>query len=283
MTGLYLYVGFARLQFVSFKAEQQAQRQKEQSDMKLYAPAGLARPRIVSLSACLLQNRMLHPEAAYPKSLDSLPAGQGCERAPAANMIPEFTFAYTPQLNASGQVIDFQLTAIPKAKGVLNRNPLLIDSRGIVFVDYPWEMANVLPKVMVMPSDREYSQIDALKLGIESYAKDKTNGAPPAALSAEITAGLGHERPSIEDQGMRLETRDFEIRYFAPAVRGQNKFAVSVQCKSYAQNCLRSYFLARDGIIHATGEPRPATASDPLSPQCEQGFSECNDVVWSVP
>jgi hypothetical protein len=110
---------------------------------------------------------MRHPEAAYPRSLDPLPAGPGCDRVPAADTIPEFTFAYAPQLNASGKAIDFQLTAVPKGKGVLSRNPLMVDGRGIVFVDNPWWMTNVAPKVIVMPSEREYSQIDALRSSIE--------------------------------------------------------------------------------------------------------------------
>jgi hypothetical protein len=113
--------------------------------------------------------------------------------------------------------------------------------------------------------------------------KDKNNGLAPSSLNAEIISSLGHDVPNIEDGGMRLEARDFEIRYFAPNAMDQNKFAISAQCKSYGQNCLRSYFLDREGIIHATGEPRQATAEDPISSRCELSFNECKDVTWSVP
>jgi hypothetical protein len=141
-------------------------------------------------------------------------------------------------------------------------------------------MQNVVPKVMVMPSDFPYSQIEALKSNIDRYMKDKKNGLAPAALNAEAIGGLGHEMPTIEEGGMRLETRDFEMLYFAPRAGDPDRFAISVWCKSYGQNCLRSYFADYDGSIHATGEPRQATADDPAPLRCENSYSECEDVIW---
>jgi hypothetical protein len=166
-------------------------------------------------------------------------------------------------------------------KGVNNRNPLLSDSRGIVFVYYPWEMAGVTPKVMVMPSDFEYSQIRALRSNIEKYIQDNNHGVAPDALDAQSVGGLGHEMPTIQDGGRRLETSDFRILYLAPAAGGQ--FALSVECKSYGQNCLRSFFSDYDDTLHATGEPRAATANDPPPLTCEKVSSECNEVTWPVP
>ena len=283
-TWVYLFIGFPRMRLAEFRAQQHAEQQKEQADMKLYTPQMLARQRIVSLSACFLQDHMVHPNSEFPASLEQLPADSGCERAPTADTIPEYTFTYTPQTDAAtGHVNDFQLIAIPKAKGVLNRNPMLIDGRGIVFVDYPWEMENVTPRIMVLPSDRQYSQIDALKGNIESYIRNKGNGIAPATLNAEIMGALGHEMPTIAEGGKRLETRDFVARYFGPKSGDAKSFAISVQCQSYAQNCVRSFFSDYDGTIHATGEPRQASADDPIPPQCENGFSECMDVAWTVP
>jgi hypothetical protein len=283
-TGLYIYFGFHSLNLVAVKGHMQAQRQKEQADMNIAMPAMLARQKIISLTACLIQNHMQNREQGYPVSLDSPPAGWGCDTKFTADMVPEFTLFYSAQTDAaSGVAVNFQLTAVPKEKGVRGREPLLSDNRGVVFVYYPWEMENVLPKIMVMTSDRTYSQIEALKNNIERYVIDKSNGVAPATLTAESIGGLGYEMPTIEDSGKRLETRNFEMLYFAPQAGDPGRFAVSSKCKSYGQNCVRSFFADFDGSIHATGEPRQATADDPPPIKCENGFSECEDVNWPVP
>jgi len=161
VTAFYLYFGFQSFNLTAYRGQRHAEQKRVQAEMDLYKPAMLARQRIVSLTACLLKNHMLHPEAEYPASIDPLPAGYTCAPSPPTDPIPEFTFTYTPQTDSSNnRVTDFQLTAMPGQKGVRGREPMLIDGRGIVFVDYPWEMQNVTPKVMVMPSDLPYSQID---------------------------------------------------------------------------------------------------------------------------
>ena len=78
----------------------------------------------------------------------------------------------------------------------------------------------------------------------------------------------------------RLDTRDYETRYFPPHSGNVKEFALSAQCKSYGSNCLRSYFADYDGSIHATSEPRQATAGDSLAVRCEFAFGECPDVDW---
>jgi hypothetical protein len=78
---------------------------------------------------------------------------------------------------------------------------------------------------------------------------------------------------------MRLETRDYETRYLPPRSGYATEFALSAQCKSYGLNCLRSYFADYDGNIHATSEPRQATAEDPLALRCEF-VTECPEVDW---
>jgi hypothetical protein len=284
VTWLYLAIGFPRLKLAAYRAQQKAERQKEQKDMDLYKPQMLARQRIVSLTACLLTNRMVHPDSEFPATLENLPRDSGCERAPAANAIPQYTFAYLPHIDAkTHRVVDFQLTAIPKAKGVMNRNPMLVDSRGIVFVYYPWEMAGVTPKIMIMPSDRSYSQIDQLRSNIQAYSANEGSGVAPATITPEVLGALGHEMPTIADGGTRLETRDFVARYSPGKVGDAKGFVISLQCQSFGQNCLRSYFSDQPGVIHATGEPRQANADDPVSPQCEVVYSECKDVDWTVP
>jgi hypothetical protein len=280
-TAFYLYFGFQSLSLTAFTGQRGAQQKKLQGEMELYKPAILARETIIGLTACLLRNHMLHPEAEYPATLNPRPADWACQTKFATDAVPEFTLNYEPQKDAAtGRATDFHLTAMPGQKGIRGREPLLIDGRGIVFVDYPWEMENVTAKVMVMPSDFSNSQIESLMLNLDLYIKDKGNGLAPATINAEIFATPAYETPIIEKGRTRLESRDYEIVYFPPKAGDPSRFAISAQCKRYGEICLRSYFTDYDGSLHATGEPRQATADDPAPPRCEKGALECEDMIW---
>lgn len=280
-TAFYLYFGFQFLSVTAYTGQRGAEQKKLQGEMELYKPAILARETIVGLTGCLLRNHMLHPEAEYSATLNPPPRDWACPTKFASDAVPEFRLNYEPQKDpASGRVTDFQLTAMPGQKGIRGREPLLIDRRGIVFVDYPWEMENVTAKVMVMPSDLSNSQIDSLMLNLDRYIKDKGNGLAPAAINAEIFASSAYETPIIERGRTRLESRDYEIVYFPPQAGDPSQFAISAQCKRYGEICLRSYFTDYDGSLHATGEPRQATADDPAPPRCERGGLECEDMIW---
>jgi len=280
VTAVYLYFGFQSLSLTAYRGQRGAELKKVQAEMDLYKPAMLARETIIGLTACLLRNHMLHPEAEYPASLNPRPAEWACDTKFSTDAVPEFTLNYEPQKDtASGRVTDFQLTAMPGKKGIRGREPLLIDSRGVVFVDYPWEMENVTAKVMVMPSDFSNSQIDLLRFNLDRYIKDKGNGMAPAALNAEI-AGAGYEPPIIEDGRTRIEARDYETLYWPPKAEDPSRFAISARCKRYGEICLRSYFVDYDSSVHATGEARQATAADPAPLRCEKGASECEDIIW---
>ena len=279
-TAFYLYFGFQSLGLTAYRGQRGAEQKRVQAEMDLYKPAILARETIIGLTACLLRNHTLHPEAEYPASLNPPPANWACQTKFATDAVPEFTLNYEPQKDAAtGRVTDFQLTAMPGKKGIRGREPLLIDSRGIVFVDYPWEMENVTAKVMVMPSDLSNSQMDFLKFNLDRYIKDKGNGLAPATLPGEI-AGAGYETPIIEDGRTRLEARDYETLYLSPKAGDPSRFAMSAQCKRYGEICLRSYFVDYDGSFHATGEPRQATSADPAPLRCENANSECEDMIW---
>ncbi len=280
-TAFYLYFGSQSLSLTAYRGQRGAEQKKVAAEMELYKPAILARETIIGLTACLLRNHMLHPEEEYPATLNPISADWACQTKFATDAVPEFTLAYEPQKNASsGRVTDFQLTAMPGKKGIRGREPLLIDSRGVVFVDYPWEMENVTAKVMVMPSDLSNSQMNFLKFNLDRYIKEKTNGLPPATIHADIDGSAAYETPIVEDGRTRLEARDYETLYFPPRAGDPNRFALSAQCKRYGEICLRSYFVDYDGSLHATGEPRPATADDPPPLRCENASSECEDIIW---
>jgi hypothetical protein len=135
------FFGFYALVPIHRDAQLKSDQARLNADMKLSMPASLAREKVVSLTGCLLSYKLFHPEAGYPQSLDSLPADWKCKTKLASDANAEFTFAYATQKDATGRIADFQLTAIPKQKGVLNRDPLMTDGRGIVFVYFAWAMA----------------------------------------------------------------------------------------------------------------------------------------------
>ena len=280
-TAFYLYFGSQSLSLTAYRGQRGAEQKKVAAEMEIYKPAILARETIIGLTACLLRNHMLHPEAEYPATLNPIPADWACQTKFATDAVPEFTLAYEPQKDASsGRVTDFQLTAMPGKKGIRGREPLLIDSRGVVFVDYPWEMENVTARVMVMPSDLSNSQMNFLKFNLDRYIKEKTNGLPPVTIHADVDGSAAYETPIVEDGRTRLEARDYETLYFPPRAGDPHRFALSAQCKRYGEICLRSYFVDYDGSLHATGEPRPATADDPPPLRCELASSECEDIIW---
>jgi hypothetical protein len=90
------------------------------------------------------------------------------------------------------------------------------------------------------------------------------------------------EVPRVQDNGTHLEVKNFVLYYLAPQSRSSHRFALSAQCQSYGENCLRSYFLDYVGTLHATGEPRQANANDPPALDCEGSDLPCKDVVWPV-
>jgi len=273
LTLVYLFVGFQFFRFGDLWA-------RRRGEMELYLPATLARQRLVALSACLIRNHMLHPDAGFPTSLDPAPTNWNCNAKFAVDAVTEFTFGYFPVTDETGQVVDFELTAVPREKGVRNRVPLMTDKRGIVFVYTQWEIENGgPPRIIIFPSDQTESQIDWIRGNVRSYMKNKSGGAAPAALTEEL---VGAVNPDLQDGGMRLETRDFQIRYFAAKAEDRSGFALSSRCKSYGVNCLRSYYLDYHGVIHATGEPRDATAEDFSVLRCELIQSVCEDMEWPV-
>ena len=272
---------FSSLRSASIEFHRAYEQQKQEDAFYRHRPRPVgARQNLMYLSSCLFQNHFAHPEAPYPRAIDPQ-TRWFCDTRVAANTIPDFKLSYTPQTNpVSGYVVDFQLVAVPKRKGVANQNPLMIDQRGIVFAKDPWA-EDVPPKIVATPGDRAYSQIDVLKSNIERYMNEKNGGVAPAALTAEIIGAFPYETPVVDQSGRYMETKNFVYFYLLkPGVT--NRFALSARCQSYGENCLRSYYLDRDGVMHGTAEPRSATAEDPPALDCEIVPSECKDVSWSA-
>jgi hypothetical protein len=145
---LYMLFGFGFLGSAGYTMGRQAQRQQEQAALDLNMPGTLARQRIMVLATCLFQNHMQNPQAGYPASLDPPPQDWKCDTKFTADAVPEHTLAYVAQTDSSGRISDFRLTAVPKAKGVNGRDPIMIDNRGVLFVYYPWFLESAVAEDM---------------------------------------------------------------------------------------------------------------------------------------
>ena len=274
--------GFSSLRSAQIEFHRADEQQKQADEFYRHRPqpAG-ARQNLMYLASCLVQNHFAHPESPYPREIDPQ-MRWFCDTKFTANAVPDFKLSYTPQTDlANGKVVDFQLVALPKRKGVAAQNPLMIDHRGIVFLKAPWA-EDVPPKIMATPGDGASSQIDVLKGNIERYMKERSGGVAPAVLTAEIIGAFPYETPAVDQSGTYMETKNFSYVYLAPKPGAPNRFGIIAQCRSYAEHCLRSYFLDYDGVIHGTAEPRQPEREDPPALDCEIVPSECKDVRWSV-
>jgi hypothetical protein len=199
--------------------------------------------------------------------------------------VKEYTLSYVPQADsARGRVTDFRLLAVPVKSGIRGRYALMVDSRGVVFSDPLWGISRTA-FIRAATSEGRASEIEELRGNIEHYMKEKGMAAAPLTLNAEaIGTTYGFQVPNIEDHhGTRLEIKNYVFYYLAPKGGNPSRFALSEQCQSYGENCLRSYFLDYDGVVHATGEPRQATTDDAPGLECEESDSPCKDVVWPDP
>jgi hypothetical protein len=265
------------LDATTFKLDRQHELRKAQAAIRLFTPVVDAQRVLASLAGCLILNQSLHPQAGYPVSLDPPPQDWSCETKFVKTAVPEYTVTYLPVTNA-GVVTDFQLFAIP-LKVIRGHYALMIDSRGILFSNPMWGESTTY--VRAATSEARQSEIEDLKRNIDTYMKEKALGAAPEMLTPEVIGtSFGSEVPHIEEDGRSLSIRNYAFHYVRSRAGAGQQFALSAHCQSYGENCLRSYFLDRDGVLHATGEPRDATAQDALALDCEASDSPCRDVLW---
>jgi hypothetical protein len=89
--------------------------------------------------------------------------------------------------------------------------------------------------------------------------------APPVAPRSlgEIVSGDSSSRTARLIQWSGRDSA-YRVEYIPPSAAQSRTTAIASTCLLYGTECIRSYYLAPDGTIHATGEPRPAVESDPL-------------------
>jgi hypothetical protein len=279
VTCAYGIQGRKTLMMAQYRLGRKHEQQKAQDAIDMFKPTVDAQHQLASLAGCLILNQSVHPKDGYPLSLETPPADWSCETKFDTDGVKGYDITYTPLTDrTSGLVKDFQLTAIPLEKGIRAHYPLMVDSRGVLFSDANWSITSS-HFIKAATSEQRFAEIDQLKTNIDHYMVEKVLAEAPATLNPEIIGtAYGFYVPTIESGGTSLDIKNYAITYLPPKAERPASYAISVQCQSYGKDCLRSYFLDYEGVIHATGEPRQATADDPLALDCEGSDAQCKGV-----
>lgn len=283
-TAIYLFFGFPALRLKEFRAQQHAEAVHAAATLDYYSAFSKAHKAVASLAGCLIQQQAAQPKSGFPASLSEIPQGPGCDTSVAKpGAIPYYALVYTPQRDSSGRIIDFQLSAIPVQKGLDRVNPILCDKRGTIFVYERWFAMDqgemLVPLIAVEPNDFTASNLFALKNQINAFIKSSGGGSAPPSLAqfAPPTADGPTTDPDSQKSG------PYVLKYLPPRKNDPARYAISATCHSYIDECMRSFFLDYDGETHQTAESRPATAQDPLLPDCDKFGQTCRDVDWPIP
>jgi hypothetical protein len=288
ITFMYLAIGFPKIQLREFRAgqkQEQARVARVQGSMNTYVGA---RHAVSVLTGCLIEFWASKDDGEFPASLEDLPRGlklpQGvaCDSATTRpGAVPNYTFAYTPEQDASGKRANFRLLAMPVQK-VQGMDPILADGRGLIFTYTGWaapQGPNFSPGIIETPNDFYASELFGFRSQVRTFMQN-SGGNPPesfATMSWQPWAGNATDDPNVRRVGV------YEIQYIPPTSQDRTRYAVSSTCKSYGESCVRSFLLNYDGEAHQTSEPRAATPQDPLIPDCDKFAQTCRDIDWPMP
>jgi len=244
-----------------------------------------ARRAVVSLAACLIQQQAAHPDEGFPSSLAQVRPDWQCDPqylkpAPAAN----YEFSYTPQIDPiTRRAVDFRVTAIPFSREFKPylMNPLMADSRGVLFQVRGWSTGPNSPTAIEGGADLGESRLLLLRTVAETYTKEHA-GRGPATFHDFLDAQANYSWGYIEGNGtsLRSTSNAYTNHSFAPRPDDLGRFSISATCQIYGKGCIRSYLLDYDGVIHGTPQARAATPQDPAVLPCEIDYRQCDDIDW---
>jgi hypothetical protein len=245
-----------------------------------------------AVAACLIRHQFLHPEQGFPSSLSNIGSEWNCDPKLADPWaFPGYWMLYSVVIDPSShRAVDFRVQAIPLERGEW----AAADRRGEV-LQFTSVGENAVRKKPVNTSGRPYvmavdpHEILPVVYDVQNSVREYMRAHDPTRAPSSL-AGLFERQQSgsfcdNDDPKQRLVEAETgrvcdKIDYFPPASESADSFAVSVACTSYGQECIRSYFLDYEGTVHATSEPRAATARDPILLPCET-VQVCDDPVWT--
>ncbi len=289
ITMVYLSAGWGRMRTSEYRVEEKQRRAAEATSVAALKTNYDAHRAVALLAGCLIEYHAAHPRRGFPEFLSALPpdlhlpGGAACDTTlvnPGA--VLDYTLTYTPQQDPdTGSFTDFRLLAMPLHKGGMRVDPIAVDSRGRIFAYAGWWVTTpetgFAPSLTATPDDLWTSQVRTLRSEVDYFTKNN-GGTPPASL---LSLGW-HPDPDATGDSHVLHVGSYELKYL-PAASDPARFSVSAVCQSYGDACIRSFFIDPDGEIHQTIEPRSATLTDPLIPDCEKYAQTCRDIDWPQP
>jgi hypothetical protein len=263
------------------------------------------------VAACLIRHHFLHPEDGFPSSLAAISPDWNCDLAAAAD--PWAMPGYWVHYSAVDGSKDFRLEAIP-VEGNIWQLVAGSDSRGEVFEfrglnasSEENRRAKSRGRSPVQTNDAGtiYHVLQAARGQVQTYmgtndsvvwsrgawvvpnVDERHANAPPSLAGVlddnQFRGACEDEEQDPKERRIAVQPPGpcYRLGYFPPTTTPPDTFAISITCVSYGVGCLRSYFFDYDGSVHATPEPRPATAQDPGLLPCESALV-CNDPVWTA-
>jgi|ERR1700688_2303359 len=239
-------------------------------------------PRILALTACLVRRHALHPDTEYPSSLKAIGPDWHCEAGIADPVgFPRYWISYSPVKDPlNNKIVDFRIRAIPVGEDQFDpKKDFMSDRRGemLTFQQGPKAALQTLdadphffnapyaePRIRRLLTPQHIPSSDEVLDTYDRHWFACSNEQSPASDAF------------ISSQGNAC----YAIRYDPPTADLPGSYAVSAQCVTYGGACMRSYFLDYYDVIHATSEPRPATAQDPSLLPCELQLI-CHDPIWT--
>lgn len=248
-----------------------------------------------AVAACLIRHKFLHPEEGFPRSLDAIKPDWNCDPKLADPWgLHGYWTLYSPMIDPdTHRAVDFRVQAIPLETGAWSG----VDSRGEV-LEYTAVRENVIAaqrsgkRPYKKAWGREgifpfaYSVRDSIREYMRTHdpqrAPDSLSGVQEYQWSSHVCEDVDENEVDPQKRIIKAAQGQvcYKVNYFPPVSEAADTFALSVTCTSYGQECIRSYYMDNDGILHATAQPRPATAEDPGLEPCERATA-CDDPIWT--
>lgn len=246
-----------------------------------------------AIAACLIRHHILHPDEGFPSSLEDIPSDWNCASnlrdpwalqkywiyyfpvEPSPRGFQDFRIAsiftddsawLVAAADKRGEVLQLQGAGLSIAERKKREIPLrTVDGEGIL-----WMLFNVRDAVKTYMNGHDVNNAPQSLDGIIDFGK------LPSSC---------HDGENPQDIVVGQGDLCYDLRYLPPRKTPMSEFAISLQCVSYGNGCVRSYFLDYGGTIHATAEPRAATNEDLGLLQCEISHGsgqQCDDPVWAA-
>jgi hypothetical protein len=234
---------------------------------------------LLALTACLIEFNFHNPESGYPATLESISSGCHVKLAN-KDALTGYTLQYIPLHSdpAKTTFSGFKLLATPRGRKRPGLEPLLSDDSGNFFQLYSWSRPGQQPDIRPIFVD---TTLGSLGGAIRDFAKQNPDHYVPLNFDDLVgpASPLQNHGPT-GSLGTKFRSGYFSIEYFPPITGHAGEYSLTATCTYYGSGCLRSYLLDSSDNMHVTGEPRPATVSDPVVSRDCLMLAKCSGLVW---